>query len=105
MLFPNDDLLTCNGVGGKGLSSSSGGVRLTNSWKGMTVCSKLLRDEFDVSVVVYGGLFRGAGGMVCSIPFNDGVEEFTVRICGRRRGTLGTGSCGMSGSAQPAVSP
>jgi hypothetical protein len=105
MLSPNDDLLICNGVGGKGFSSSSGGVRLMNSWKGRTVCSKPLRDELDVSVVVYGGRFRGAVGMVCSIPISDGVDEIAFRICGRRRGTLGTGSCGMSGSAQPAVSP
>ena len=51
VLSPRDDLLTWNGVGGKGLSSSSGGVRLTKSWKGITVCSKPLRDELDVSAL------------------------------------------------------
>jgi hypothetical protein len=104
MSSPKEDLLTLKGVGGSGLFSSGGGVHLTNSWKGMIVCSNPLEAVLAVSVEVKGSRFI-VGGIVCSIPCSEGVDDLAVRICGRLRGTLGTGSCGRRGRAQPAVSP
>ena len=99
----NEDL-SLSGVGGNDLSSSSGGVCLTKSLKGGIVCSYPIRDDFRVSFVVRGGCFK-VGGIVCSIPASDGVDELFVRKGGLLSGTLSTGSCGIRGSAQPAVSP
>ena len=99
----NEDL-SLSGVGGNDLSSSSGGVCLTKSLKGGIVCSYPISDDFRVSFVVRGGCFK-VGGIVCSIPASDGVDELFVRKGGLLSGTLSTGSCGIRGSAQPAVSP
>jgi hypothetical protein len=91
-------------VGGSGLLSSSGGVRVRKSLKGGMVCSYPFKDHLNESFVVSGGCFK-VGGMVCSIPASDGVDELLVRKGGLLSGILSTGSCGMRGSTQPAVSP
>ena len=104
VLAPNDDFLTLSGVGGSGLPSSSGGVCLTKSLKGGICCSNPIRDDLIVSFVVRGGCLE-VGGMLCSIPTSDAVDELFVRKGGLLSGTLSTGSCGIRGSAQPAVSP
>ena len=99
----NEDL-SLSGVGGNDLSSSSGGVCLIKSLKGGIVCSYPISDDFRVSFVVRGGCFK-VGGIVCSIPASDGVDELFFRKGGLLSGSLSTGSCGIRGSAQPAVSP
>jgi hypothetical protein len=101
---PNENPLTLSGVGGSGLSSGSGGVCLTKSLKRGMCCSYPMGDDLNVSFVVTGGCFK-VGGMVCSIPTSDGVDELFVRKGGLLSGTLSSGSCGMRGNAQPAVSP
>jgi hypothetical protein len=101
----NDDFLTVSGVGGSGLPSSSGGVCLTKSLNGGMVCSYPSRDDLiALSFIVSGGCFK-VGGMLCSIPDTEGFDELFFRKGGLLSGTLSTGSCGMRGSAQPAVSP
>jgi hypothetical protein len=101
----NDDFLTVSGVGGSGLPSSSGGVCLTKSLNGGMVCSYPSRDDLiALSFIVSGGCSK-VGGMLCSIPASEGFDELFFRKGGLLSGTLLTGSCGMRGSAQPAVSP
>jgi hypothetical protein len=77
---------------------------LTKSLKGGMCCSNPIRDDLIVSFAVRGGCLE-VGGMLCSIPTSDAVDELFVRKGGFLSGTLSTGSCGIRGSAQPAVSP
>jgi len=104
LVAPPNDPLTLDGVSGSGLSSSSGGIRLTKSLKGGMICSYPWRDDLSESSVVRGGCFK-VGGIVCSIPTKDGADELLASMRGLLSGALRTGSCGMRGSAQPAVSP
>lgn len=100
---PKEDRLGLSGGGGRGFPSSTGGVLLMNSWKGITVCCSPLEYGLDELAVLAGACFR-VGGIVCSIPLNDGFDEGAFKRIGLS-GTLGTSSCGMSGSFQSAVSP
>lgn len=90
------------GVGDRGFVSSTGGVRLMNSWNGGTVCSRPARDDFELPAVVKGGRLR-VGGIVCSMPVNDEADELADRRGGLCKNVpVGAGSCGI---AHPAVSP